>query len=141
MICINIHWLSLIGLADLGGPSDLDRQELLQTAGGGLAFSPLFAFDAIGHRGGYDRDTEALRAEPRPRALLLVGMMDPYHAGTDLAESVTTVCVAPDGREPRAPHRHEASALAADLERCTHSAAERIRARLLELAGPDTEAA
>jgi hypothetical protein len=117
MICINIQFLSLIGL---------------HTAGGGLSFSPLFSFGGGGNMG---RDTAALETESVPRHLILVGMSDRYGVGSDRCASVIEVCVDAQRLGPRAPHPHEALALAADLESCAHPLAARIGARLLQFAG------
>lgn len=126
MICIGIQFLRLIGLSAL----EDERRELLFVAGGGLAFSPLFSFGGGGNRR-YDLD--ALKREPAPRRLLLVGMADRYGAASSLGSSVVEMCT--DGHMPS---EADAAAIASDLETCTHPLAAQIRARLLQIATPST---
>jgi hypothetical protein len=125
MICINVNFLARIGL-DL---SEADKAELIHTAGGGLAFSPLFSFGGAGNGG---RDTRALQAEPEPRRLTLVAMADRYGAGSSLGAAVVEICT--EGP----PTSDDARGIAGALETCTHPMAARIRDRLLQLASPAT---
>lgn len=115
MICFNRNWLALIGLT-------LSPHEY-PTDGGGIATSSLFSFGGGGNSG---RDKAALKAEPEPRSLVLVGMSDRYGEAQKLGASVREMCLDDGTAGFRKPTRDEAIEIARMVEQTEHPLTERI---------------